>query len=350
MLFLKIFNKKKQFVFILTTLALILSLIIQSKCYIKNDLISKVSEKYVNREIYVCNNENSSESKLKQIKYVKNVEYIAEPRTIMYDNQKFILDFSLKNHTPNIISGKNVSNTKNEIIIPENIIKIFGVREKNKILNKRIGFQYFDSNGELHSINFKIVGIYSSEKTNKIFASNNTILEFNENNNKFLVEVDKYKNVDYVVNKFKQNGYIANLYNTSNNEDLNIYQSLNNVFEKFIYICFAIGVILIYYYINSFFCDEIYTISLMKAVGYKNKYLSIQTFIFITTLCIIGFIFNLIIIFFIRLLLFIIFNLNLNFIYELYVLLLLFVCSIIISIFNNYKIKKINIIKIIKSS
>ncbi len=363
--FIKLFiiNSKRiiGYLLILTLLLLVLKIIFQYNYLVKNKLISSISEQYQNRELYVYNHNNPNTlqeniDKIRKIKFVEEVQFTSSSKSVLINGKNFVMEYALTNHLPRIVFGEQLeSNYLNEIIIPDHIKDVFQEKEVNKLLNQYVDVEYYNKNGELKSFECKIVGIYQSAKeaNGKIYVSNFNTLELEkESDIGYLVTIDKYENVDKSIDSLTKMNFSVNIYDDSLENELNIYVSLNQLFNIFVGIIIFIFSGVIFYIINDFIHMEIATIALMKAIGYSRLKILENLIFLITVLLLISYMLYLITQSIILMVASKLFGLlvHVDIVLEIILFLITIVIELIVIIIFNIKISKISIINLLKNS
>lgn len=358
-LFLKIFSKNQKkfvgYVILFAFLNLIMFIIFQYNNFVQTQLISTISEQYQNRELYVSDKKTNIDlkdnvAKISKINSIKEILFVSSPKNVLLNGKNYVMEYFLPNHHPRIILGEEPYNkTKNEIIIPNNMVE-------NEINNNfgEIYLEYYNENNELEYMECKVVGIYDSTnaENNKIYISNSSaaILERPEDIG-YLVEVDKYKNVDDVLYELDNLNFNANIYDDSLQNELNIYLSLNQIFKFFICIVIIVIILLTYYLINDFISIATNTIALMKVIGYSRFNIMNCLFFMVTLFSIFSYILCLLLVLFagIILSLFFSFNILVNIKLAIALFFLIILIESLVILFFNQKIKRISIINLLKN-
>lgn len=259
-LILSSFKEKKRYIisallFLFSYLSLIMLLSVYNY-HLYN--INLLQNETINRGVEVIIDGESAKSVLNN----NNIE-IYYP---IYNNQRMLYHGKSTNfNTTNNVTltyGSDVKNN-NEIIVSSFFAKSIGLDENN--YKTELEFKY-----EEHEYSFIVVGITDDNNSDVYLEQEEFRKIFDIEANRFYVLIDKYSNVDSFINRMLNNGYIANLYNATNEEELN---SLINLQKTYVGIMLII-VLLIFFFlfaiVKNMIQYESKNIAVLKAVGYRN--------------------------------------------------------------------------------
>lgn len=359
-------NNKKLKIYIISmsvTFGMIIS-IIYSLYAINNTFSEKIQNNIINRVIY--SNCNEEKNNLNDFEIIENVEYVYR-RLVPFSmnvNELFRMNtmYVSKEEIPLIIKGENFKNNEDfEIILPKKILDrtnkwIF----LDNFIGERISLTIEDLNIEalvvgIYEVNNYESNMYINEKLkNKLIEYNNVI----EDNNSVYLVANNYSNVEEIIENLKSNGLIANLNDLSGQTDIKIYNLAKNLILIILFLTIIYTYISISIIIANFLNNERIDIAIFKAMGYKIRDISsIFRYRISTILAISFFIGSIISVFLIKIIECIIeYKLSISIFKDiksyLIVLFLMFVCVYTISIiaikFNNIRLKKVNIIELLK--
>lgn len=361
--FLSFLRSKKITLYILSISIIIglLIAILNTKDTINNVFKDEIENNIKNRIIYINKDEQNLE--LKNIKEINNkiqkLQYNIPPIRVSINNSyEANIKTGYIEEFPKIEKGRNIqveNKTEPEIIVPDTL------EEKLQIqLDSYIELKYEDI-----IIKAKVVGTYEELiSDNYIYMDYETIKTILTNNNKNIINmtsclalIDKYENIDEVLNDLQNNGYSSNLYDTSGLSEINTCQTIFNILNVFIFLMIVLTYFLLSIIITNIINDEKKDIAILKAIGYNNKNIIQIIFFRIIFICFLSFITGIIFSFIIQILLLniiksmleisVINNINLlknYFISAILLLILIVLCSIK----NSKKIEHINTIILLK--
>lgn len=361
--FLSFLRNKKITLYILSISVIIgvLIAILNIKDTINNVFEDEIKNNVKNRIIYI--NKDEQNLKLENIKElndkIQKLQYTIPPIRVSVNNYyEANIKTGYIEEFPKVENGINIqgeTKSEPEIIIPDTL------GEKLQIhLDSYIELKY-----ENLIIKAKVVGIYEELLSdNYIYMDYETIKTILTNNNKNIINkisvlalIDKYENIDEVINELQENGYSSNLYDTSGLSEINTCQTIFNILNIFIFLMITLTYFLLSIIINNIINDERKDIAILKAIGYNNKKIIQIIFFRIIFICFLSFTIGIIFSFIIQILLLniiksmleinVINNINLlkNYIISAILLLILIV---ICSIKNSKKIEHINAIILLK--
>jgi len=191
--------------FIFTYLSLTILLSVYNH-YTSN--INTLQNEEINRGIEITITEESATSIFKDNSNIELYYPIYNNQKMLYQNQN--VNF---NTTDNItlVQGSNAEND-NEIIISQSFSKSIKLDENN--YNNELNFNY--ENTEYH---FIIVGITDNNNADVYLKSEKFKEIFNPQVKSFYVLIANYKDVNNFLKQMINDGYIANLYNATNEEE-----------------------------------------------------------------------------------------------------------------------------------
>ncbi|MBP3254943.1 MAG: ABC transporter permease [Clostridia bacterium] len=356
-------KKNRKTIIYIVSLSLILALfcsLYNFKSLINNIFESNIKNNIKNRCIYVTSvNELDIES-IKNVENIKNAYYFIDICNASIEDEEIKIKTGDIEQIPNVIYGNDLSFEGStdilEIIIPESIQKKFSesLINKNVIINVN----------HKENIEALIVGIYNGDKyDNTIYVSLSNINKIIELNPKILnkysgfVIADSYDNINKIIEKLMEYGYNCNLFDTSGEKDIYSYENISKFLSIFIFLMIICVYVIIRITIKNFIDDEEKELAIMKAIGYNNITI-LKTIILRTlTISIIAFLISYMLVKIINVGIMNLFN---NYIYNkdvplsivgyLIAMLMIIVISVICSIREKRKIKKINIIELLKNT
>lgn len=340
--------KIKFYLLLLIIFSFTLNIITLSSNYLSITLDKNIINKEDNRIIYISSKKSSNEYKIiKKIPNIQQVFYNSEP--VLAKSELLGATYlKYKSPTEKIkkVQGR-ISNLKsNEIVIPQALLKKNNIANKD-IINKKILFRI-----DNHAIDFIVVGIYQSKNNQYIYVSNNSnINQYSQFSNKYILIITDRKKLNDIENQLNKYQISIDYINDSSQNESQTYQDILNILNGFITICYVVLIVIYLILLYSTIKEKEYSIALLKSLGYSYylilvillcNFINIMLLSACISLCFIKVIDILLIEFQIN-------NfLNLNIILWNFIIMLLTLILILIS--SLQKIKKINIIKLIKNS
>ncbi len=261
--------------FFIIVLFIIILLINKYYNFYKNEIFGSKEE---NRTLIV---KEYDDNIIKELENNDNIEkYSANYNSLEFRNknqENIVVDSSEENIKINIYNNEEVlkgrNNIKeNEVVISQYYFMSSKLTNDDINENKEISL-YLDN--KLYT--FKIIGV-TYENKNDIYISREMFEKINTNRSiSYNVVVDKYINLNNVLNKLEDQGCIVSLYSSHIEiKNINIIQKIFNYILLFSLIIIFIA---LYYMIKNMFYNEEKNLAVLKSIGYKNNQLSIIIFV-----------------------------------------------------------------------
>lgn len=353
------FLRNKKLLLYILNMAIIIGLIMvifNYKIVVEKIYKDEIENNINNRTLFISH-KNTDNINLNEIMNTQNIEksqYIFNPLTVKTNDTFLNLKTDISLDESKIIYGRKCEDDKIEMVIPnslENAIDLLGIS---------VDIQYKDL-----IIKAKIVGIYNdSIKQNYSYISTKfmkDIVQYDQesiNTSACLAVINKYENLENVMQHLKNKNYNSNLYDTSGLNDIKTYKSVDFIFNVLIGIMTLLGYIILSMIISNMINSEKKDIAILKALGYKQLDILKIILYRILSITIVSFTFGIIIhktfgTFFKHKIIQIAnlnlsYTLNLKFTYYTMILLVLIFIVIIISLKNMKKIKLIDTMILLK--
>lgn len=278
------FSKKKNlllFTIFFAVAIMFIMIIMAYKLHIKLNLNTEISNKAENRalivgkdkcEKYDCIEENLSTDKINSI-YEYTFDFYGnnlELGSVLF--KEGILEF-----IPDVIEGIQLNeNSKNSVIIPKYIKINNEIVETSSYLNHNINF-LINRYGEEIEYSPKIIGIYNNEDNIEdniiIYYSYKdvTLFETDKISPQIIVILKDETFISDFIDYLASNNYYYNYYDDTKLKELNYYNNLYKLISLYeiLIISIIIGVIILF--MLTIINNQKYNIALKKAVGYTNK-------------------------------------------------------------------------------
>lgn len=226
--------------------------------------IKSLQNEEINRTIEVDIDKENALSILKNNKYIETYYPMYNNKRMLYQDKN--INFNTSNNV-DLIKGSSIKNN-NEIIISKSFSKLVKLEETN--YNIKLNFKYNEK-----EYSFTVVGITDNNKADVYLVEEEFQKIFNPEPSSYYVLISDYKDVKKFINQMLDKGYIANLYNATSEEELNTLINLKNT-----YIGIMIAIILLIFFflciiVKNMLQYETKNIAILKAVGYKNRIISL---------------------------------------------------------------------------
>lgn len=229
----------------------------------KNEIENNIK----NRTLFISKDtDNINLNEIMNIKNIKKCEYILNSLTVKASDISFYLKNDVFLDETKIIYGRNCEDDKMEIVIPDSL------ENAVDLLGNSIDILYKD-----FVIKAKIVGIYEdSMKLNYSYISMNFIqnlMQYDKemvDTSECLAVINKYENLDDIMQQLKNKNYNSNLYDTSSLNDIKTYKAVGIILNILIVIMISFIYILLYIIVSNIINSEKKDIAILKAVGYKQ--------------------------------------------------------------------------------
>ncbi len=261
--------------FFIIVLFIIILLINEYYNFYKNEIFGSKEE---NRTLIV---KEYDDNIIKELENNVNIEkYSANYNSLEFKNKienNIEIDSSEENIKINIYNNEEVlkgrNNIKeNEVVISQYYFMSSKLTNDDINENKEISL-YLDN--KLYT--FKIIGV-TYENKNDIYISRELFEKINTNRSiSYNVVVDKYINLNNVINKFEDQGCVVSLY--SSHIEIKNINIIQKIFNYILLFSIVIIFIALYYMIKNMFYNEEKNLAVLKSIGYKNNQLSIIIFI-----------------------------------------------------------------------
>ncbi len=364
------FFKMKKIVLYIASITITLSLVISfiyNLYLLNNTYADKIKNNSANRTLYVSK-EVISENDIEKLNKLENIDQVYRDLNSFSMNLESNITTRIE-YSGNIeISNLKIGNNFNDeqipqIILPSKMMTSSGAMiSLDEYYNKTVTLKLDD-----FEVNAYVIGIYDNINSYTTYINayfKEKLIEYNsdiETKTILTVVVDNYNNVDEVINTLQNDyGYNANLRSTSGQADIKMY----NMAMYMIYVIIVLVIIFTYIsvgiIIDGIISDEKRDIAILKAIGYKKKYISkillYRVFAIITLALIFGiltsFVLNIVVSNTIENRLNVVINQNYP-IYCLITLALIIVVYLIVTIsvkVNNKKLKNIKPIELLKEN
>lgn len=353
------FVRNKKLLLYILNMAIIIGLIMvifNYKIVVERIYKNEIENNIKNRTIFISHKDTDiiNLNEIMSIQDIEKSQYIFNPLTIQINDVFFHLKTDILLDDSKIIYGRGCEDDKIEMIIPDSLENAIN------LLGTSVDIQYKDL-----IIKAEIVGIYNdSIKQNYSYISTKfmqNIVQYDQgtsNTSACLAVINKYENLENVMQQLKNKNYNSNLYDTSGLNDIKTYRSVEFILNILISIMTLLVYIILSMIISNIINSEKKDIAILKAIGYKQLDILKIIFYRIFSITIISFAFGIIIhkalgAFFKHKIIQIAnlnlsYNMNLKFTYYIMILLVLIFMVIIISLKSMKKIKLIDTIILLK--
>ncbi len=365
------FRKKKLLIYIITisiTFGLIIS-VIYDMYKLNNIYYYKIKNNIKNRVLIVT----SSNEKIldTDVNYISSLDGVNNAYLELNDFSINIEDggaFSVKyisNEEIIELLENNSMESKEElqVILPYRILNSNGEYEYfENLIDKNVNFFINDD----ITINAQVTGVYNPKNYETYVYVNEVFKSFLENydlssinDNYIKVVVRDYNDVDSIIDTLVDKGYNAYIMDKSGQTDIKFYNMAKSIILLMIAFITIFTYISITIIVNGIISGEKMDIAILKAIGYKEKQIykimKLRIVAIIIVSIILGVIISLGVIQLIASFIFYKLNILININLVEYILLLMMFSAIIYIItcislkVNNIKIKRINIIELMKN-
>lgn len=365
------FRKKKLLIYIITisvTFGLIIS-VIYDMYKLNNIYYYKIKNNIKNRVLSVT----SSNGKIldTDINYISSLGGVNNAYLELNDfsiniegGESFTVKYISNEEIVELLENNSMESKEElQVILPYRILNSNGeYKYFENLIGKNMNFFINDS----ITINAQVTGVYNPKNYENYVYVNEAFKYFLENydlssinDNYIKVVVRDYNDVDSIINTLVDKGYNADIMDKSGQTDIKIYNMAKSIILLIIVFITIFTYISITIIVNGIISGEKMDIAILKAIGYKEKQihkimkLRIVAIIIVST--ILGAIISLGIIQLISYIIYYKLNILININLVEYILLMLIFFGIIFFItcvslkINNIKIKRINIIELIKN-
>ena len=278
------FFKMKKIVLYIASITITLSLVISfiyNLYLLNNTYADKIKNNSANRTLYVSK-EVISENDIEKLNKLENIDQVYRDLNSFSMNLESNITTRIE-YSGNIeISNLKIGNNFNDeqipqIILPSKMMTSSGAMiSLDEYYNKTVTLKLDD-----FEVNAYVIGIYDNINSYTTYINayfKEKLIEYNsdiETKTILTVVVDNYNNVDEVINTLQNDyGYNANLRSTSGQADIKMY----NMAMYMIYVIIVLVIIFTYIsvgiIIDGIISDEKRDIAILKAIGYKKKYIS----------------------------------------------------------------------------
>ncbi len=353
------FVRNKKLLLYISNIAIIIGLIMVIfgyKIVVEKIYKNEIENNIKNRTIFISSKDTEviNFNDIMNIEDIEKSQYIFNPLTVKINDVFFNIKNDILLDESKIIYGRNCEDDKIEMVIPDSL------ENAVDLLGTSVVIQYKDL-----IIKAEIVGIYN-DITKQSYGYSSTkfmqnIVQYDQeiiNTSACLAVINKYENLENVMQQLKNKNYSSNLYDTSALNDIKTYRSVDSIFNVLIGIMTLLIYIILSMIITNIINSGKKDIAILKAIGYKQLDIFKIIFYRIFLITIISFTFAIIIHKTLGILLEykiikianlkLSYNLNLEFIYYIIILLVLIFMVIIISLKNVKKIKQIDTIILLK--
>lgn len=251
-----------------------------AKIYINNNLISSIKNKIENRCLIIGKDEISNYEYLMidlDYKYIQSVyEYIYPFYSTSNQMGISSLNVGVIELIPKIVIGNNLTESStNSVIIPKYVKNNEQIIDTTYLLNTEINFSISNFSG-LVDYSATVIGIYENEfpeEAGKVYFSSNDVKYFKNiiRDVRSFIVIDDEIHMNQVENNLKNKGFYYNLYDDTTYKELRSYKKFDNLITIY-QICLMIIInIILLVFVYSILSDQKYDIALKKAVGYKNS-------------------------------------------------------------------------------
>ena len=269
-------KKNKTFEYILFFCFLLLFCFFIFLDYIKYIRYDQLETKLMNRTLAVSNkkyDETSTQPEL-ELSHFLTLEHVVDAYSYYVPNSQDIMP----NHTIYIqyqslkdlhmINGTKQLQ-KGEMVLSSFTIKKLGYNE-NQIIGKEFSFT-FQNNPTI----LKVVGVYEGEEEYAYITESDMKDHFlmMPTDNMYQVVVDKYSNVDHVIETLETQNYHANISNNTGIEDIKIYDFFLELLQILFYFICSIVILLGIVIIKNILYEQKKDIAILKTIGYHNIHL-----------------------------------------------------------------------------
>ena len=335
-------SKKHKSLLVIISLLFIIINFISLFSYTNNKKIDTRINNKDNRIIHIINTDDIDKyDKIFNYDNIIEVYKDIEPISSKMNNYNVLLDVINPEEQYDLIKGKLCKNS-NEIVIPETIRVNEELLNLSKYYNKIIKIMINDQIKE-----YLVTGLYSNNNNDCFYTTNLDVVS-----NNYIALIDNYDNLNIVINKLEDDGYIVGVKDSSQENSLSTFKSLNIFINIFNYVCIVILIILLFLFILISIIDSKYNIALLKTYGFNNIKILLCLFLISIIIIFISFFISIIITFILNYLIKIFFEIHLydNLIVLLKNLIFIFIINIIENILSFFIISKINIIKLLKAN
>lgn len=365
------FRKKKLLIYIITislTFGLIIS-VIYDMYKLNNIYYYKIKNNIKNRVLIVTSrNEKILDSDINYISSLDGVNNayleLNDFSINIEDGRAFSVKYISNEEIIELLENNSMeSKEKLQVILPYRILNSDGEYEYfENLIGKNVNFFINDNT----TINAQVTGVYNPKNyetyvyVNKVFKSfleNYDLSSINDNYMKVIVR--DYNDVNSIIDTLVDKGYNVDIMDKSGQTDIKFYNMAKSIILLMIVFIIIFTYISITIIVNGIISGEKMDIAILKSIGYKEKQihkimkLRILAIIIVST--ILGAIISLGVMQFISYIIYYKLNILININLLEYILLLLTFFAIIYLItcislkLNNIKIKRINIIELMKN-
>lgn len=300
--------------------------------------ISKIENKYENREVYVKINQKIQFRKMEKDILIEDVKPFFSPKFYKYNDVLIKVSPHIFGKQEKVIYGKKIDDLNlDEIIIPD----YFYINNK-KIDNRNLVNKIINLKNEEDEIEKKVVGLYKYNGYNNIYSPN---LYSKHISNEYIFVTKKYNYTEEFIKKYSDYCDEIYLFDSSSQDELKIYKSLIDILSILNNFILLATVLVIVFIIKDYVKYYEKNIIMFKVYGYSD----IRILYYIDVSILILFILQLIPIINVTLFLLFIRLINLNIIKQYYIhIIYIIILIIMIPIFFLWSIKKISLIDIIR--
>ena len=277
----KTFFKSKNLLLYVFSISIAFGLVIAviyTMILLNNVLSENIKNNIINRVIYVSGDSFSDE----QIEEIKNLEYVETvyknlamgTKCVIEEQYNLSPEYNLIEELPEISNGKVFDNSDEyQVILPHKLYNSDGDYVDLSIyLGEIINIRINDTSAKSRVVGTyeKTLGtIYLNEAlTNYLVSIDDNI----ESKNSIIVVADDYKNVDFLIEKLKNEfNYGANLSNMNGQSDIKLYNLAYLLIVVVLIFAIIFNYVIVSIIISGFINDEKMDIAIFKAIGYKIK-------------------------------------------------------------------------------
>lgn len=365
------FRKKKLLIYIITisiTFGLIIS-VIYDMYKLNNIYYYKIKNNIKNRVLSVT----SSNGKIldTDINYISSLGGVNNAYLELNDfsiniegGESFTVKYISNEEIVELLENNSMESKEElQVILPYRILNSNGEYEYfENLIDKNVNFFINDD----ITINAQVTGVYNPKNYETYVYVNEVFKSFLENydlssinDNYIKVVVRDYNDVDSIIDTLVDKGYNAYIMDKSGQTDIKIYNMAKSIILLMIAFITIFTYISITIIVNGIISGEKMDIAILKAIGYKEKQIykimKLRIVAIIIVSIILGVIISLGVIQLIASFIFYKLNILININLVEYILLLMMFSAIIYIItcislkVNNIKIKRINIIELMKN-
>lgn len=265
------FKKKTIIFYILIFLLINLSLIgLNIVNYYVKSQITIIKNKVENREIYVKINDYPDVEYIIKKNIEKKYKYFSPYFTTLNNLYIIKINPGITETIPKIVLGRNLKIQKEEIVLPDIIMTDTGKKSTKSLYNKYINIKIIDDNIE-KECKLKVVGLYRFQGFNDAYISQKVIENnFKQTKEEYIFIAKKNLDVNKIVKQLSDKN-IANLYNESTQNELNVYNNIKNYIQPIFILFLILDIFVISLIMNDIIKSTQLDIGLLKVVGYNSK-------------------------------------------------------------------------------